>query len=449
MKNVILKVYLFVLFIILFLLSALNVFAQSVIQFNPVFRANWPHIDRPKTYDYAATGIIDDNGNWDVWFCGGGDRPGDFIFYWRLTSNSTFGPTLALPNSGSDDKEDGMHSCAPTVFKHRHPHILDGREIYKMYYECARRFYGKNSGKPVEGFTQICHAVSFDGRNWQKYNESLWNSQHRYGDLNTPPTAVVKVGQRILEQCDYHFSSGKHLINDNCLSDMANYGVGHPSAIVREVNGGQQIWLYYFDSEGQYPGRVYLTKSWDGFNFDSPIATNLTRNVDIKYFAVPVGSYPGYFIATQGLYDDNYFAYSFDGINWVWYDNVGDKSLLRIGKAVESHQIAYAQPSILGNKFGVLNTTFANILSGEGKRDANWYQNSGLWLIQGNFEVANNYLLGDLDGNKKVDIFDYNILVSNFGKSGSPGWIPADINKDGKVDIFDYNILVGNFGVGS
>lgn len=53
---------------------------------------------------------------------------------------------------------------------------------------------------------------------------------------------------------------------------------------------------------------------------------------------------------------------------------------------------------------------------------------------------------GDLNGDGKVDIFDYNILVSDFGKTGSPGWIPADIDKNGKVDIFDYNLLIGNFG---
>lgn len=52
----------------------------------------------------------------------------------------------------------------------------------------------------------------------------------------------------------------------------------------------------------------------------------------------------------------------------------------------------------------------------------------------------------DLDDNKRVDISDYNILVSDFSKTGTPGFVPADINKDGKVDIFDYNILVANFG---
>ncbi len=55
-----------------------------------------------------------------------------------------------------------------------------------------------------------------------------------------------------------------------------------------------------------------------------------------------------------------------------------------------------------------------------------------------------NLLPGDLDGNNKVDIFDYNQLLTDFAKTG-PG-LMADINKDGKVDIFDYNALLTNFG---
>ncbi|MBI3576603.1 hypothetical protein HY086_01015 [Candidatus Gottesmanbacteria bacterium] len=55
-------------------------------------------------------------------------------------------------------------------------------------------------------------------------------------------------------------------------------------------------------------------------------------------------------------------------------------------------------------------------------------------------------LFGDIDGNSKVDIFDYNILVGNFSKTGVAGFTSADIDNNGKVDIFDYNILVGNFG---
>ena len=54
--------------------------------------------------------------------------------------------------------------------------------------------------------------------------------------------------------------------------------------------------------------------------------------------------------------------------------------------------------------------------------------------------------LGDLNDDGKVDIFDYNLLLADFGKTGSPGFSPADIDKNGRVDIFDYNQLVANFG---
>lgn len=51
---------------------------------------------------------------------------------------------------------------------------------------------------------------------------------------------------------------------------------------------------------------------------------------------------------------------------------------------------------------------------------------------------------GDIDGNGKVDIFDYNTLLANFGKTGTN--LPGDLDQNGKVDIFDYNILLANFG---
>lgn len=44
-----------------------------------------------------------------------------------------------------------------------------------------------------------------------------------------------------------------------------------------------------------------------------------------------------------------------------------------------------------------------------------------------------------------VGACDYNVLIADFGKTGASGWIPADIIKNGKVDLFDYNILVTNF----
>lgn len=55
---------------------------------------------------------------------------------------------------------------------------------------------------------------------------------------------------------------------------------------------------------------------------------------------------------------------------------------------------------------------------------------------------------GDIIVNGKVDIFDYNQLLSDYGKTGTN--LISDIYKTGsslnKVDIFDYNLLLTNFG---
>lgn len=53
--------------------------------------------------------------------------------------------------------------------------------------------------------------------------------------------------------------------------------------------------------------------------------------------------------------------------------------------------------------------------------------------------------LNNPDG--KVNIFDFNLLLENFGRTGAEGFHPADIIKNGEVDIFDYNKLLSEFGV--
>jgi hypothetical protein len=50
----------------------------------------------------------------------------------------------------------------------------------------------------------------------------------------------------------------------------------------------------------------------------------------------------------------------------------------------------------------------------------------------------------------QVNIWDYNILMQDFGRTGAPGFIPDDMTGEhgvpnGVIDIFDYNELLGNF----
>ena len=52
-------------------------------------------------------------------------------------------------------------------------------------------------------------------------------------------------------------------------------------------------------------------------------------------------------------------------------------------------------------------------------------------------------LPGDLNKDGTVNLFDYNILLENFGQTGEN---IADINRDGIVDIFDFYIFKKNYG---
>ncbi len=54
-------------------------------------------------------------------------------------------------------------------------------------------------------------------------------------------------------------------------------------------------------------------------------------------------------------------------------------------------------------------------------------------------------VLGDINNSGKVDIFDFNILLTDYGKTDSTS-LRSDLNGSGKVDIFDFNILLTNFG---
>lgn len=57
-------------------------------------------------------------------------------------------------------------------------------------------------------------------------------------------------------------------------------------------------------------------------------------------------------------------------------------------------------------------------------------------------------LIGDINGDSVVDLYDALILAGAYGSTQSaPNWSPnADLNHDGVVDIFDAIILTGHFG---
>lgn len=54
-------------------------------------------------------------------------------------------------------------------------------------------------------------------------------------------------------------------------------------------------------------------------------------------------------------------------------------------------------------------------------------------------------IAGDIMNNNRIDIFDYNVIVQDFGSRMPAEGSPADLDFDGDVDIYDYNLIVQNF----
>jgi hypothetical protein len=53
--------------------------------------------------------------------------------------------------------------------------------------------------------------------------------------------------------------------------------------------------------------------------------------------------------------------------------------------------------------------------------------------------------VGDITGDGFTDVFDFGVLLSNFGDPVAPGTL-GDLSGDGSVDVFDFAILAGDFG---
>ena len=53
--------------------------------------------------------------------------------------------------------------------------------------------------------------------------------------------------------------------------------------------------------------------------------------------------------------------------------------------------------------------------------------------------------VGDLDGNRRTDVFDFAMFASFFGQSVPTG-TSGDLDLDGDVDVFDFGIFAGDFG---
>lgn len=332
-----------------------------------------PIIGLQNAYSYEPAALVDTaDQSWKVWFCGGdaSGTYGDSIFYTTVdpSGTSALKPMPVLRPQNIDAAEDGKHACAPSVIRHSNIKIEGGKDLYLLYYECARRLYDRSQKMAlIPVFTQICLAFSEDGIDWHKYNKELWRKSGIFGKPDTNPTPVITAASKVLSNCKYAFSSGQHTIdmsNQACSRKnfITNYGAGHPSALTIETGSSKRIWLYYYDSQGDWSQHgVYLAKSWDGFHFDTPVKTNLVNAASIKYYPGSFGGWSQVFVATTVIDKNHGFAISEDGIHWV-----PEGSFVPIGVAVDTHCPAPGPGTIVGDEGGNLSSLSVNILSPEG-----------------------------------------------------------------------------------
>jgi hypothetical protein len=319
-----------------------------------------PIIKRTDIYDCQPS-AMSENQQWKIWDCGfdNTDNAGDAVIYSKFSDQGqrlTI-PTAVLKKGTIPSAPDSQFACSPSVVKFDNTNIdLDGPngnltnpgdELYLMYYECAPVFYNKCDGsqdstnnntvtcnpglstyKETGSFTQICLAASNDGINWHKYNNSLFTAPNwlHYGNLQDPATPLIKVNPAVANNCGFSESdltaTGKYRIylqSDKCVGNLSgNYGTGHPTAYVKNYSDHlKQIWLWYIDTKGDWGNRkIYLTKSWDGFNFETPIETNLKYVSDIRYYPNNFNGHQGIYIGLSAI-SNNYFVYSYDGVTWI------------------------------------------------------------------------------------------------------------------------------------
>ncbi|MBI3384569.1 hypothetical protein HY030_00020 [Candidatus Gottesmanbacteria bacterium] len=109
-------------------------------------------------------------------------------------------------------------------------------------------------------------------------------------------------------------------------------------------------------------------------------------------------------------------------------------------------------PNFTGDNNGIYNYNLTGLILGTFtiKIKPRFYLTRKTSLSLANGEQSINliqapFLSGDISENNKIDIFDYNRLVEDFGPNMPTAGSPADFDKNNKVDIYDYNLLVENF----
>lgn len=209
---------------------------------------------------------------------------------------------------------------------------------------------------------------------------------------------------------------------------IANYqwdfGDGSP-----KVNTTNSVTIHTFAVVGNYPVTLNVTDSQGLWCTASKLITILPPTgptADFRWSpATPTPNHGATFDASLTQLGWNGTAHP-PIINYVW--DFGDSNVTSGYYPIIVHTYA-----ALGNYTVTLNVT-----------DASGFNST----VTHTATVRQNTLLGDINGDGVVDIYDAILLSNAFNTTpSSPKWNPnADLNGDGAVDIYDAIIMANHFG---
>lgn len=338
-----------------------------------------------------------DSNHWEVYM--GKDSSGQPKF------DTTMNPSLWIPVVVAGNTSfDSWHIGDPSVIKINNTFYM----AFTGYGFGPDGIPAWDAGDTDGGYGGIVGATSQDGINWQKSTTPLLAYA---GDLGSK----VRVGNGEYARPSLLYEDGKFKL-------WFDY-----------VNGNlTSVSMGYAELATSASSNAFLTEKWVTIRADTnpaltPMANPSVVHVGNTYYAYgDPGGYggAGWWWTARKITE----AESSDGINWKFNGYVDPDS----GCTATGVPQAYYENGVMYVTYGCQ--------KGGNPYDTNYYQ-----IRRMSKPLSSPVVIpGDLNGDGRIDIFDYNLLVSNFDKTGTG--IKGDINTNGKVDIFDYNLLVGNFG---
>jgi hypothetical protein len=223
--------------------------------------------------------------------------------------------------------------------------------------------------------------------------------------------------------------------------------------VVNLPPGGQTTLVFTWNTTGVAAGNYTISARASVVPYETNISNNVYVDGIVRLFA----STTLRDVAITNVVPEVNWAYQ----GWIVKITVAAKNL---GGQTETFNVtAYYDSTVIGMTtvaglpaHAALNLTFMWNTAGLASRH-NYTISAQATLVPYEYNVTNNVLVngrvnvrlvGDINGDGKVDITDVAMVTAAFGSyPGLPRWNPAcDINRDNKIDIMDVARVTANFG---